>query len=63
MTTIPQMRYELVQFTAKSMIDFDTPISEVENIWRETISEIHQLSDDEVRDSFNYELGNPNDNN
>ena len=67
MTTIPQMRYELVQFTAKALIDFDTPTSEsltfVENIWRETIAEIHQLSDDEVRDSYNYELGNPNDTN
>ena len=60
MTTIPQMRYELVQFTANSMIDYDAPTSDVENIWREVIAEIHQLSDDEVRDSFNYELGTLN---
>ena len=60
MTTIPQMRYELVQFTAKALIDYDTPTSDIENIWRETIAEIHQLSDDEVTASYNYELGDPN---
>ena len=60
MTTIPQMRYELVQFTAKSMIDFDTPTSDVENIWHDAIKEIYLLSDDEVVSTFNYELGDPN---
>ena len=60
MTTIPQMRYELVQFTANSMIDFDTPTSDVENIWHDAITEIYSLSNSEVVSTFNYELGNPN---
>ena len=60
MSTIPQMRYELVQFTAKSMIDFDTPTSEVENIWRDAITEVYLLPDSEVESTFNYELGSPN---
>lgn len=59
--TIPQMRYELTQFTAKAMIDFDTPQSEIETIWKETIAEMEALTDEELVEMYNYELGNPND--
>ena len=59
--SIPQMKYELTQFTAKALIDFDTPQSEVETIWKETIAEIEALTDEELVAMYEYELGNPND--
>ena len=55
------MKYELTQFTAKALIDFDTPQSEVETIWQETIAEMEALTDEELVANYFYELGNPND--
>ena len=59
--SIPQMKYELTQFTAKALIDFDTPTSEVETIWQETIAEMETLTNEELVEMYDYELGNPND--
>ena len=59
--SIQQIQYELTQFTAKALIDFDTPQSEVETIWKETIAEIEALTDEELVANYFYELGNPND--
>ena len=59
--SIHQMKYELTQFTAKALIDFDTPQSEVETIWQETIAEMEALTDEELVEIYEYELGNPND--